>query len=1028
VDDDDLFRDLAERHLERRGLEVTTVESAAAALEELESGDVDCVVSDFDMPGADGLELLESVRERDPDIPFVLFTGKGSEEIASEAISAGVTDYLQKQTTSDQFALLANRIERAVTECRTEAALEESERMLSTLVSNLPGIVYRCRNEPGWPMEYIGGNVEEVTGFEPDGFLEGDVVWGEQIAEADRDDIWEAVQDALAEREPFEVTYRFVDADGETRWLREQGRGVFASADDDGPVALEGFITDVTDRKRRERELAEYDRLVDALGDPVCTTDAEGRITTFNERAQAVTGYDADEVVGEHVSKLLAQSDIERGEAVIRELLDSDDGTATYELTVRTADGGELDLENHVALLTHDGEFRGTVGVLRSTHERTDSRLRRLHDATRELMAETDPERIAELTVGAARDILGIPVASVRFARGDVLELVAATDETFEEIGERPPFPIDSSVAGRAYREGEPTVEPDLGELEKPMDPGAARSAAYFPLGEHGVFITAATERDAFDEGDIRLATVLAANVEAALDRAGKEAALRRERDDLAALFENIPDPTVETLMTGGRPIVERVNPAFERVFGYDSDDLEGEDLDEYIVPEDARADAREYNERIEGGQGFHDEVRRLADDGLRDFILHIVPHDVGEDSTRGYAIYTDITEQKQRQRELERQNERIAALHEVATRMRTADDRGSIYDIVIDAAEDILEFDICIIAERDGDVLKSVAVGSGMSIEDYYQETPLDRENNLGAETARERETFVVDDLQESGYAPANFGYASALSVPLGDYGVFQAVAEERTAFSEDDRQLTELLVEHAVAAINRLERERELESRAAELERQNERLDQFASVVSHDLRNPLSVARGRLDLAEMTGEDEHFEAVDRAHDRMEELIEGLLALARQGEMANDPVSVDLEGAAEAAWDTAETGDLSLAFDDPPTVEADPDRLRQLLENLFRNTAEHGGDDVSTVTVGGLSDGFYVDDDGVGIPESERESVLQSGYSGADGTGFGLAIAETIAEAHGWSVAVAESDEGGARFEFRGDPALEND
>ncbi|QLD90165.1 PAS domain S-box protein [Natronomonas salina] len=864
VDDDDLFRDLATRHLEREGLDVTTVGGASSALDALEEVDVDCVVSDFDMPGADGLELLEAVRERDPDLPFVLFTGKGSEEIASEAISAGVTDYLQKETNSDQFALLANRIERAVTERRTEEALEESERMLSTLVSNLPGVVYRCRNEPGWPMEYVGGNVEEVTGYEANDFLDGDVSWGELIVEEDREEMWETTQRALEAREAFEVTYRITDADGETRWLREQGQGVFAAEDADEPVALEGFITDVTGRKRRERELVEYDRLVDAMGDPVYTTDAAGRITTFNERAEAVTGYDADDLLGEHVSTLLSREDIERGEAVIRELLGSDDGTATYELAVRTADGDEIDLENHVALLTHDGEFHGTIGVLRSRTDRTDNRLRRLHDATRKLMGETDPERIAELTVEAAREILELPVASVRFAREDALELVAVTEPTVDTMGERPPFPVDDSVAGEVFRAGEPRVEPDLHALEKPIDPGAARSAAYFPLGEHGVFIAAATERDAFDEGDIRLATVLAANAEAALDRAHKEAALRRERDDLAALFENIPDPTVETLMAGGRPIVQRVNPAFEDVFGYSNEEIHGADLDDFIVPEEHRDVAREHNERIEGGDGFHDEVRRLADDGLRDFILHVVPHDVGEASTRGYAIYTDITDQKQRERKLERQNER----------------------------------------------------------------------------------------------------------------------------------------------------------------------LDQFASVVSHDLRNPLSVARGRLDLAEMTGEAEHFEAVERAHDRMDELINGLLALARQGELANDPIPVDVENAAETAWDTAETGDLALSLDDPPTVDADPDRLRQLLENVFRNADQHGGDGASTVTVGSLpnGDGFYVADDGEGIPEAERETVLQSGYSGADGTGFGLAIAETIAEAHGWRIAVTESDEGGARFEFRDDPALDGD
>jgi len=1037
VDDDDLFRDLATRHLEREGFDVTTVGSADAALETVEEcGEtLECVVSDFDMPRTDGLELLEAVRERDADLPFILFTGKGSEEIASDAISAGVTDYLQKESSSDQFKLLANRIERAVTGRRTEAALAESERMLSTLVSNLPGIVYRCRNEPGWPMEYIGGNVESVTGYEPQEFLDGDAVWGELLLEADRDEAWETVQTAIDAREPFEVTYRIVDADGETRWLREQGQGVFEApeADDrgDGPVAVEGFITDVTGRKRRERELAEYDRLVDAMGDPVYTIDAKGYFTMFNERAEAVSGYDAEAVIGEHASMLITPSDVERGEAVIRELLQDDDrSTATFPITMKTADGERLEMENRIALLTRDGAFTGTIGVLRDRADEVDTRLQRLHEATRELMAESDPERIARLTTSAARDVLGLPIASVRVPDGDQLQLAAATDETSEVMGERPPYPIDTTVSGTVFETGEPSVVSDTAAVQTSADLGPVESMAHFPLGEYGVFIVGGTETDAFDEGDIRLATILAANTEAALDRAHKEAALRTERDDLATLFENVPDPTVEAEIRDGKPIVERVNPAFEEVFGYSEREVRDEDLDEYIVPEGREEEAKSVNYRTLEGETdtFYREVRRETTDGVRDFLLHVVLQDIGESTARGYAIYTDITEQKQRERELKRQNDRIEALHEVATRMKVTDDPETIYEIVVDAAEKILEFDMCIADELDDGVLISRAVGSNMSMADYYEETPIDRADSLGAKAARERESFVIDDLQGSSYAPASFGYRSALSVPLGEFGIFQAVAEEEAAFSESDRQLTELLAEHAVAALDRQTHERELQQRAAELERQNERLDEFASVVSHDLRNPLSVARGRVDLAQMTGEDEHFDAIENAHDRMEELIDGLLALARQGEVTNDPVQVDLEHAAEAAWDTADTGDLDLSFDDAGAVQADPERVQQLLENLFRNAADHGGDEATTVTVGSLPEGFYVADDGRGIPSGEREDVFKSGYSGDDSTGFGLAIVETIAEAHGWSVAATDGDAGGARFEFRRDPTHHGD
>ncbi len=225
----------------------------------------------------------------------------------------------------------------------------------------------------------------------------------------------------------------------------------------------------------------------------------------------------------------------------------------------------------------------------------------------------------------------------------------------------------------------------------------------------------------------------------------------------------------------------------------------------------------------------------------------------------------------------------------------------------------------------------------------------------------------------------------------------------------------------------------------REATLKRHNERLDQFASLVSHDLRNPLTVADGYLELArenDLESEDDvdqYLSEVARAHERMEAIIDDVLLLAREGETVTDPESVSLEDLAERAWATVDTDDASLTVDGDPTIRADSDRCQRLLENLFRNAVEHGstfGESLS-VTVGPIGDadgsavtdgidGFYVEDDGVGIPADERDRIFEGGYSTTDGgTGFGLQIVQQIADAHGWTVTVTESGTGGARFEF---------
>ncbi|WP_436345996.1 sensor histidine kinase [Natronorubrum sp. FCH18a] len=211
------------------------------------------------------------------------------------------------------------------------------------------------------------------------------------------------------------------------------------------------------------------------------------------------------------------------------------------------------------------------------------------------------------------------------------------------------------------------------------------------------------------------------------------------------------------------------------------------------------------------------------------------------------------------------------------------------------------------------------------------------------------------------------------------------------------------------------------DIKQRAAtrEARRQSDRLEEFASVVSHDLRNPLSVARGRLDAAFRTGSADHLKEVDEALERMDELIEASLSVARNGTQVEETYEVPLIELASDAWAASATGDATYEVVDSRTLQVDPLRAKQLFENLFRNSLDHGRDDVH-VRVGPCDGGFFVEDDGPGIPEDERDKILEQGYStSTDGSGLGLAIVRAVADAHGWSITVTESDSGGARFEF---------
>ena len=208
------------------------------------------------------------------------------------------------------------------------------------------------------------------------------------------------------------------------------------------------------------------------------------------------------------------------------------------------------------------------------------------------------------------------------------------------------------------------------------------------------------------------------------------------------------------------------------------------------------------------------------------------------------------------------------------------------------------------------------------------------------------------------------------------------------------------------------------ERNERKQKLRKQKQRLEEFAEIISHDIRNPLNVAKGR---AQMLDHDQ-AEVILRNLDRIDAIIDDVLTVAWTGQPVEDTATVQMASLAEECWEHVKTTNATLTVADDCAVQADRGRLKQLVENLFRNAIEHGGNAV-TITVGQCgTDGFFVADDGAGIPAADRGDVFNRGYStSTDGTGLGLSIVKSICDAHGWEVTLTESAAGGAQFEIHG-------
>jgi PAS domain S-box-containing protein len=995
VEDDPDFAELAGTFLEREDdrIAVETATRPEAGLEFLAANEVDCIVSDYDMPGTDGIEFLEAVRAEHPDLPFILYTGKGSEEVASDAISAGVTDYLQKETASSQYTVLANRVLNAVDQYRSKRALEASRRRLSLFFEESPLGVIEWNDE----FEVVRAN-EAATDIL--GYAESELSgrsWEDIVAEGDRTDTASVVDDLLENRGGYHTV---------TENRRKDGEGVLCewhnwvvTNDADEIVAIFSQFRDVTEHRTQQQELERHRAVVRAATNTIITVDEDSRIESVNPAVEDTFGYTPEELVGEPVTTLLSEETAERYTDAFERHLETGERILEWEYTElegQHRDGSSVPLSVTFGEVTHEGE-RLFVGIVRDDTERK-AREEELRRKERRYQAVfNDPNiRVGLLdTDGTVRDVNETALGYIDHSFEELRGAPFWTTPWFahsETVQAKVRDWIDRAAAGE-YVEYEIDLEHPNGD----------------PYTVEGVFRPVTD-----DDGEVVSLLVSDRDI---TEQKQHERELEWTNAVLSSLLETLPvavlaeDDDREVLAANQRLFdLFDIEGTPGDVIGADCEQVAEQVSDVFADPDGF---VERINEVVGGGRTTADEELTLRDG--RTFTRSHIPVDLPNGSGHLW-MYRDVTEQKEYEGRLEALNERTQDLIAAESRERVA-------EIGVEAARDILELDTNAIhlANDERNALEPVAMTEAVSelVSDPPTFTPG---GSIAWRAYEEGNALAIDDVHDDSdiYNPGS-PVRSELHLPLGEHGILLAGSLTPNAFDEEDIALGKILAGSITTAFEQIERTEQLRARERELTRQNDRLEAFASIVSHDLRNPLSVASGRLELAREDCDTPHLEPAERALDRMNALIDDLLTLARHGDVVGDLESVALEAVTRRCWENVSTGDATVRIETDRVVEANRGRLQQLLENLFRNSIEHGGEDV-TVTVGDLDDGFYVEDDGGGIPPESLDDVFEAGYSTSqEGTGFGLSIVKQIVEAHGWEIRLSESDAGGARFEISG-------
>jgi PAS domain S-box-containing protein len=870
VDDDLNFAELTATYLERENeqFSVETATSAAEGLDIVEDSPPDCLVSDYDMPGRNGIELLQKVREQYPELPVILFTGKGSEEVASDAISAGVTDYLQKGSGTERYEILANRVANAVEQYRAKQRVQTERQRFETLFDRL--------SQPTVEVEYRGT-------------------------------------------------------------------------------------------------------------DPI--------VQRVNPAFEDVFGYSADSITGESLDEYIVP-DVQKDEAAdINQHVQTGGQLKSREVVRQTNEGlREFLIQNAVY---DDGS--GGFAIYTDVTER-DKRKKKL-EQNRELLRHT--EQLAEVGGWVADADTG----DVRWTQGTYTIHGLDPDGEFE-----------------------PTLETAI-DFYHPDDRDTIETAVA-NCYEHG---------ESYEE-ELRLSTVegnekwVRTRGEAvynddtitAIRGAIQDITSQKQREQQLQQFEQIVTYSPEFLVVMDEDMTVEFQSSPSPLLEWDPLDVAGETPLGHVHPDDREKLLQQYTQvKQHPDQIFTAEFRAQDADGEWRWVESRIQNFVDDDGIGGIlAAIRDITPRKQQEQQLGRYSTYFEQMQATIQALLNSTEVEPAAEHMLTSFENFLEFDIAGIwlSTDDEQTFELVAMserGEALLPDPrmYSSNTQSLAWDAYQAQELRYTSDVTTHDQRYDESTPI----ASEVIVPIGRHGLLNIGATEPDAFSDREIEFIELWCDTLTAIFDRITQLNLLQEREVALEHERNRLDEFTTVVSHDLRNPLNVAMGRAELAATECDSGHLGDAIQALTRMEALIDNLLTLAQQGDIIGETTAVELEDVASQCWQSIDESNSTLHVVETATVQADKDRLSQVFENLFRNAVKHGGDSV-TITVGRIEDGFYVADDGPGIAEENQAQVFDDGFTQSDdGTGFGLAIVRRISEAHDWQADVNTSESGGARFEFTG-------
>lgn len=819
-------------------------------------------------------------------------------------------------------------------------------------------------------------------------------------------------------------------------------------------------------------------QIIDSSPVPMFVVDTDYTIQEANQEwAEAVEADSIADLYGMNALGFVNEEERDTSRNRLAKVLQESQKLDSREYTFQTLHGDARHARGSIVPITFENGNDGAHIILedvtktKETKQEVNTRreqIKALHEVGVEIAQCDNRDEIWNLMVEAGEQILNHDICLVDSVQDGQLR-VEATSSGMPEEGYNEPTLEEAGIAGKVYQSGESLIHnPEADSEAEPQD--EYREGITVSISKYGVFQAASYESDVYDQTDLELVELLASHVTAAFQRLDHEQELeeRRQRvQDQREKIELLHDVGIQLAECNSNTTVyELLVEAGEDILGLNkcladsvqngkfvveatSDKLSEDDY--FEAPVDS-TEAGLAGKAYRTGDSILEEEEELAEAAEKSEFKSSFTVPIGE-----YGVFQALSEEtvafdrtdvelveilaehaqtalhrleqenalETRQQKLQQQRAQVTRVNQVGVQLAKCESAGEIYQQTVDAAEDILELDLCTFELIENGRLQLGAGSSGIDSEGYNEPSIDSEEAGLAGKAYREKTSFLVDDVDDYAEASPVQEYRSCLIIPLDDRGIFQAVSYEEGAFDETDFELVELLLGHTRESLRRLEHQEAIRERQNELDLLRQVLSRF---LRHNIRNELTVLRGNVEMINTTAENESvLNAADILMDSLDRLQSHTEKAREIDELVNEERVIQT-GSLRRIVSTA-VANYKKQYPEASIQENVDDvdisaiiGVEKAISNAVENSLSHNSDSVDIEIRSEIHEDIvnvYIEDNGAGLPESEKEIIMEEEETPlSHGSGVGLWLMKWSVEKSGGELFLSNTDEG-ARVEM---------